>query len=62
MKDYNKEHELIRRKVWLEGWVNASNQVNLNSSIRSYPSIIKWADALLGDFDERFKQFDDSLD
>lgn len=49
---YDKEHELIRMKLWSDiacSYVNSSNSTRVNGAA-------EWADKVLKDFDSRFNK------
>lgn len=49
-KDYQEEHENIRKNLWIQAWVltaNSDNCIKLNT-----PTI--YADTALSEFDKRF--------
>jgi len=53
MKDYNFEHELARRRLWIEVCVAVARSENCVDV--SAPT--SWADSALSEFDERFSDF-----
>ena len=51
IKDYDQEHELVRKELWTRvacAYVESSNSINKTGAAT-------WADQVLKDFDERFK-------
>ena len=53
-KDYNEEHKLTRKKLWIDVFVaytGSSNSTSKNGGAT-------WADFALKEFDERFKSKD----
>ena len=56
-KDYNEEHKLTRKKLWIDVFVaytSSSNSTSKNGGAT-------WADFALKEFDERFKKSDKQL-
>lgn len=50
MKDYSNEHELMRRKLWMQAWTYVAGASNCNE--KTIPG--KWADRALLEFDAKF--------
>jgi hypothetical protein len=50
MKDYEQEHELMRRQVWRDAWAMTANA----NDCKSAATATKYADAALKAFDARF--------
>jgi len=55
MKSYKQEHELMRRKIWIEAWTSVSNANDCKSPLVA----TEWADDALKNFDIVFQSISD---
>jgi len=55
MKDYKKEHELMRRKLWID----VAARVGGSDNCMHEHTMSNFANSALEKFDKKFKQFED---